>query len=887
MKSYLSEVFRVLSGWIRSTAVALAVTGGLALPAGAGSFPAAVDGVVTINVASGTTTYDVALPASTTKLVKTGAGEAKITADSTAAKCPVEIQGGTVTITTLKAFGSTVSTAGDITVCDGATLKINATPGGQSTLGISRPVHISGTGVDGAGAVVYNKPSGASDSYSDSLLAKLVLDADATISAPNRWGLREIVFNGHTLARVGGANFMLFNTVVQPGHFVNTAGTLTIQGTSFKGTVEDGLLTMKGGSLDLWNTANPIPVHTVFSGGSFSVGSYGSNPPTRTSTNNRFTGSVELTANTRTKAKLLNVAGKISNASCTFYVGDNSALSTVIFRDGAHSPNLSLAMNDLAQVDIHGGSITCNMIRVSNGGSAASPKRGVIRQTGGYLSDSEWDQLHVGEATGTYGAYVLEGGTVEVKNNSSHEACFVAKSESDVDNRKSVGLLVQKGGLWRHTGPGTSTYNSLSIGRKGYGYCVVSGGTNDTFCAKDQSRRTTLAIYNGWGALDVSGSNTLYRTCSVDLGGTQSTNYHAYLSVRDGATLTADRFRVYHTAAGVTPGHGEIYFDGGILMPTYFSGFTGLSAGTATFHDRDPAHFVIGSKGMVVDTSLCYANTGRTDIGDAIFAFALEKPTGKGIASITLPAMTGTYLGPLPLYIEGPGHGAVAYVDYDFDAKKFTPVILSPGCDYDETTKVYLPSATVLDGSSGAQECAYTLADNATTGGLVKRGAKALILYGACTYGGPTVVEAGTLTASVAGAIPNGNDLVVRKGATLSLVSDLSVGTLQGQGTIKGGNVTCTNFVLNLVDAYASGATPLTCARKLTFADGAKVEALDPNNFETYENGGTVALARATEDIEGTPTLVLPEGVSSAWHVYKKNGELLLTRTLSTTIVFR
>ena len=55
-----------------------------------------------------------------------------------------------------------------------------------------------------------------------------------------------------------------------------------------------------------------------------------------------------------------------------------------------------------------------------------------------------------------------------------------------------------------------------------------------------------------------------------------------------------------------------------------------------------------------------------------------------------------------------------------------------------------------------------------------------------CTYGGPTVVEAGTLTASVAGAIPNGNDLVVRRGATLSLVSDLSDGALQGRDPSMG-----------------------------------------------------------------------------------------------------
>ena len=76
------------SGIRKSWGLACAVAG-LALGATADALPAAVDGVVTVDVPAGTVTYDTAVPATATKLVKTGAGEAMLTAASTATSCLV------------------------------------------------------------------------------------------------------------------------------------------------------------------------------------------------------------------------------------------------------------------------------------------------------------------------------------------------------------------------------------------------------------------------------------------------------------------------------------------------------------------------------------------------------------------------------------------------------------------------------------------------------------------------------------------------------------------------------------------------------------------------------------------------------------------------------
>ena len=867
--------------------VACAVAG-LALGAGAVALPAAVDGVVTVDVPSGTVVYDTALPATATKLVKTGAGEAQLTVASTAT-CPVEVRAGTLTPTLVNALGSAASSAGAVTVSDGATLKFGFAGTGQNNIMMSRAIHIAGKGVGEKGAFQFG--SSTDSATSDSLLLKLVLDADATIGVPKRWGVREIVFDGHTLTRVGGSNFMFYNTKVGAGHFVNAEGTLTPQGATFAGTAEDSSLTVRGGTIAFWNSAGALP-WTVHANNGSTVFSAGSGTPGKTSLNNRLTGVLAINEDLRSTAKHLNIDARListNNASKakTFYVGNNSVLSVVSFRENARAENLRLALNDLALVNVFGGAVTASMTRVANGGAV----RSAMRQTAGLWANGVWDQLHVGESSGSYGAYVLEDGRLDVLGDHNHDAAYVGKSANAT--RRSVGMLVQKGGVYRHSGTSTTIYNGLAVGYQGYGYCVVSGGTNDTFTKQGQVSRLRVAQGGGIGVVAVSGSNTVMRTGSVD-GGSQNTNYTMYVSVRDGATFAADRLRIYtptNSAECAAKTVSEFYFDGGVLKPTYGWGYSGINATDKNADSRLPRHFTIGPNGLVIDTSECYSSAERVgrDLSQMVLRF--DAPTGKGLASITLPAIPSSsiYMGPVPLFIEGAGHGAVAYADYDFDTKTFTPVILAPGCDYDETTKVYFPAANSLDGASGRLECTYTLADNATTGGLTKRGDMRLALYRPNTYGGPTVVEEGLMTLEAQNLLPTTTRLTVNKGATLQLVGETVAG-LAGQGTVKGGPLTCTgDLTLNAADTFADGATPLTFenGRKLTFGEGSCVVIADPENLDAHKDAGSRVVVRVPGGIEGKPTFVLPEGVSSAWHVRQSGTEIKLSHILGTQILVR
>jgi autotransporter-associated beta strand protein len=76
--------------------------------------------------------------------------------------------------------------------------------------------------------------------------------------------------------------------------------------------------------------------------------------------------------------------------------------------------------------------------------------------------------------------------------------------------------------------------------------------------------------------------------------------------------------------------------------------------------------------------------------------------------------------------------------------------------------------------------------DSGPDGGLVKRGAGKLSMFGANTYTGPTVVEAGTLAYGNADPLPPANTLTVCGGAACDLYSHtLTVARLGGGGTVQ------------------------------------------------------------------------------------------------------
>ena len=164
------------------------------------------------------------------RLVKRGAGEVVLTAATTAFAGEVLVEDGTLAVTDLKAVGA----SSPVTVEDGATFWIRTPHAGAQNAPLfnTHKITISGHGVDGGGALRYTQTSGGG--MADNMFGHIVLAADATINAANRWGMDvesyRLDLNGHTLTHKGGYT-ILYNTITA-GTIMHSTGTLTFQGTA-------------------------------------------------------------------------------------------------------------------------------------------------------------------------------------------------------------------------------------------------------------------------------------------------------------------------------------------------------------------------------------------------------------------------------------------------------------------------------------------------------------------------------------------------------------------------------------------------------------------------------------------------------------------------------
>ena len=483
-----------------------------------------------------------------------------------------------------------------------------------------------------------------------------------------------------------------------------------------------------------------------------------------------------------------------------------------------------------------------NWIRAGNDG------RGVFHQTGGILGAT--GETAVGMNAADVGHWAMSGGEAYVSNN-----VYVAHAAG------SFGSFIQTGGLFKLDN------GKLSAGRGGSAVFHLAGGTNDTRVAQGgQSERFYLSDYGGCSDVTVSGEGTLLATETFRFGGdgTISTNV---FNVKDGATVKAARF-FKHKSAGAAS-LITVNADGGKLMPTFGYDWTNGSPSNPDYYQANPSHFVVWTKGLVIDTS---ESSGNNPASQMPFSFA--SPTGKGVESITLPASgdytTASYIGPARIVFEDEtGWGASAYAEYDFATKKHTRVVLtSRGCDYSDNVKAYVESPD----RTTRWECALTLSDNAgLCGEVIKRGQNDLHLYAANTTTGGVAVESGTLHAESTGVVPSGTPLRAEYGATMAFAvsSPLTLSTFSGAGSVTGCDITVTDAVrATCEDIFADKFA--TFAGSLTFAEGAAFEISDPENLRQYMRSGFKTAFQALQ-ILGSPVLRLAGSESCGnWALIRK-----------------
>ncbi len=861
----------------------LAFVAGLAAAASA-TFPALAgsaepDGTDFVVTADAGETYTISTAIGNyARLVKQGDGEVVLTAKTTAFTGAVVVETGTLTITDLGAVGSSTP----ITVQNGATFYLK-TPhtGGQTTaLFTGHDITIAGNGVGGNGALRYKQASGSG--MADNLFGNITLSDDATIAVENRWGMygntKVLDLAGHTLTRIGGNNWMVYNhlkSTGEPGTIINKSGTMTLQGSVI--IDQNVTVVVTNSTMGLWGVASDADIKGTIrlysantiqaqSGTSKTANHLG---PVHVFGNNNSNGQLSTVYNNN--ARSISIDGTLSSDSTvgiyksgvgTLWVngdvnqpGGNKNFSVgagTLYFSGNKSRSLRLVQYGESLITQEDGHTLMRMLRIANGGATSA----AYRQLGGVLAVVSSDNGRIGESNGSRGYYTLEGGEFHASN-----TLYLAEKPG------SFGAFKQTGGLMELRNPSFS--GAFCAGYGGNGLFVQTGGTNDTLVRATVQDGGFHMGTNGQSVATISGTGTLFRTSLLQMGetGSLSTNI---LNIKDGAVVKANRFRKWWQAADGARAY--VNADGGTLMPTFFSGWGAADGTHATFYKRSPDHLVVWKKGLVIDTS---ENSANSSAGSSSISFWFEPPTGNGVESVALPTASGfvasNYLGIASVVFEdATGWGASAYAEYDFGTKKVTRIVVtSRGCDYSADAKAYLESPD----RTTRYECALTLSSNAgMCGELVKRGAPWLYLYATNTITGGIAVEQGTLITYTGGVIPSNTPVRVESGATLNLNNfPVTVSTFTGAGTVNNGAVTVTNAVrATCAELFANKHA--TFGGNLTFAPGATFTITDPENLAAYARSGSKPAFTAAA-VNGTPEVAFegepPQGVK--WSLFKKS----------------
>lgn len=496
--------------------------------------------------------------------------------------------------------------------------------------------------------------------------------------------------------------------------------------------------------------------------------------------------------------------------------------------------------NTYGVLQVYDGGVITNAMTLGNSGS------GALRQFGGkvyWLDNAKTSNESVGYGSTGYGCYWMSNGTMQ---------CGTDVGVSF--GPKGVGYFIQKGGTAKFD---YSTYLSKD---GGYGEIYTRGDLRD---------KNTLYIGNDC-------PDTTDKGCSgvITLDGPDAyTSWHAivhacqksdryvtsFLNVRDGAKCAAGFVGREGDPATFT-GKFFVNVNGGTMVSTVTSKETWHNdSGTRFAPDR----LTVYERGVTFDVDAA----GKVRVWDS----PIVKPTGKGIASITLPSDVTDkkyWLGPAKLTITSTsGTGATAICDYEpidhagsatsTTGKQFGQqkgvIITSPGWDYEEGT-VTCTAHHQNHSFMTTWPCTVTLADNVQTGAVIKTGAGILRLTSTVNdYIGPTVVRGGAID-FLNGTYPAASELALAGGGAIftNYTSAVSLAKAGGYGTVRGDVTVTGEFRVTCADLFG-GKGPFACTGSLTFGQDAELVVTDPENLETYLASKRQTCATATRMV-GCPT---------------------------------
>lgn len=361
----------------------------------------------------------------------------------------------------------------------------------------------------------------------------------------------------------------------------------------------------------------------------------------------------------------------------------------------------------------------------------------------------------------------------------------------------------------------------------------------------------------------------------------------AIVNLNDGGELRAGV--LYR---GETPTHGlTVNFDGGVFKPTHFY----MPMGN---QDQMPEVYVHDG-GAVIDTDLAVDNDGKGSYSVVYSAF--KKPTGKSIFEIGLPTaesdaanyaafVSSVYATPVPVRISGTGKGASAFLEIDErTCKPVRIVVTGKGSGYGDDT------VARLDSPDGSMQfiCPITLGEQDGKGSFTKRGGNSLLMYGANTYGGSTIVEGGWLTFAGNDSFPLGSPIVAREGGTFQTTdrtTPIVTKSLAGSGVITSvpGGVQVTERISVNVGGVMNGKA-LTSQANVSITQGAYVFVEDPENLDESWRGG--ACVKVAEGFTLTCANELPvkdkDGLLADWRAVVRDNQIVMKPTRGLALIFK
>lgn len=559
----------------------------------------------------------------------------------------------------------------------------------------------------------------------------------------------------------GLAPIMNGNYAVAGITFSNNAGAFDISSS------DNGTLTLNGPIINNSTNSQTFNVPVADSGGGVNVSAVG---PVTLAGNNTYTGPTTVEKGT------LNLT--------------QSAASTANFNVGGAVGNSVLNLSGSA-------SISPNYMLLGNvSGSAAA-----VYQTGGAVNAAVatgFDNLSVGNVTGSYGYYGADGGSFSVsgiclggENNGGSGANFDATGGN--------GILEVNGGTVTDSG-------WLVIARQNGGILGPSTGV--------------LNVYAG--SLTYAGGGIV---------GPWDTNENAVINILGGSVANTASVGVY---LGNSSYSGTLNLNGGLLEASLVTGYNGqsyspITGGRLNFNGGTLQASAASGNFIAVNAANIYSGGATIDNNGYAVAIAqpLLAPAGKGVHGYQLASGGAGYIAPPIITItngagDTTGSGATAIAQINPATGTVTNVIITcAGVNY-TATPVFLLNG---GGASTAAVVNGVAPTPNSSGGFTAVGSGVTTLSGPNTYGGSTVISNGTLAVDSAASITNSPDINVTANGTLD-VSAISFTlppseTLLGNGAING----------NLASSGTILAGSATSIGTLTF-----------NNNLTLQSGGVTVV---------------------------------------------